>query len=521
MDWLTDSAKDMLKKKYLFGQTLEQRFHEIATCGAKWGVDYNKSMEILTKGWFSCSTPMLTSMGRPATGMSVSCMGGYTGDSLLDIYRSRLEVAMLTKNSFGTSSYLGDIRPRGSLINNLFPSSGVLPVIRGFADDMEYVAQSASRRGSFAGTIPISHGDFYEVCNEVYTNHKKYNIGFSIDDDFIEKLKNNVGDARTRWSHLLRLRYVHGKGYIFKVDAANRHLPQVYKDEGLKCYASNLCQEILLPQNEELTYSCVLGSMVLMKYDEWKDTHAVETATRLLNANALEFISQAEGKEGFDKIVRFTKKFRAVGLGVMGLHSYLQSKGIVFGSYEAMMLNRDIMKNIWEKSDIGLGNASRIAIAPTKSTSEIMGGYSEGIDLMFSNAFVKTLAHGDVVQVNPVLEKLMKDKGIYSEDLCFQIARKKGSIQSFDCFTDHEKKVFKTACEVNQMDVLKMAEIRTPYIDQMQSLNLCFTQSTSYEDICKVHEYFLNSDRLFSLYYQRTIPFDGTPPDIDICEACQ
>ena len=548
--WVNAASQEMLEKSYIddIEGGLRDQFKRMCKTAArhapKDGTDWEqKFFDMMWKGWYSNSTPCLSNLGNPIKGMPVSCSSTYMADDLGSIYSTKLEIAMLTKKGFGTAVHLDSVRPRGSLIQDRFPAAGVMPIIDGLAGDMKYVSQG-NRRGSIASHLSVEHGDFKEVCKALKERPKGLNIGWNISEKFIEKLGSGDRKSKERYEMLMENRYVNGKGYLTFIDKCNRYLPDPYKAQGLTFKGSNLCQEVLLPTDDDHTLSCILGSLNVARYDEWKDTDLVKTAITYLDCVASEFLFLARGVVGFDKIINFTEKFRALGLGQMGLHTYLQDKSIVWGSYECMMVNNQIAKQINEQSKAathylanvlgepsgcvshGVRNASRLAIAPTKSSSNIMGGVSQGIEPYFSAAFVEVLSTGNVLRENPAFVRLLNEKGLYSKELMSDLAvNYNGSVQHLDFLTQHERDVFRGVFEINQMDVIKMAASRQRNLDQMQSINLTFGAHATPEEISAVHkEAFLNPDVL-SLYYMRRVTEDkmGTHSQVVIedCLACE
>src|SRR5690606_19841911 len=280
---------------------------------------YEQFFNLLWNGWLSPSTPILANMGTDR-GLPISCSGGYINDSIDGFYTSRRETSILTKHGFGTSGYLGDIRNRGSVISIGGVASGVLPVFKGFVRDMQEVSQGATRRGAWAGYLPIDHGDFDELCDLLHTSDDDLNIGWIVTDASILRLNAGDKEALRRYQKALKVKMITGKGYFFFVDKANRHRTECYKELDLNIKASNLCTEIMLHSSEDYTFTCVLSSMNLATYDEWNLTDAVFWATLFLDCVAEEFIWKAKDIPGLEKAVEFTKKGRALGLGVCGLH---------------------------------------------------------------------------------------------------------------------------------------------------------------------------------------------------------
>lgn len=352
--WSTGGYQ-LFKEKYQYqAANPREQYERIARTMAahtpdpqKW---FGKFFDVMWKGWLSPSTPILANAGT-TRGLPVSCAGSYFPDSIDGIYKAKHETAMLTKFGFGTAGYLGDVRPRGSKISVGGKSLGILPIIQGVQHDMEYVAQGTARRGSWAGYVPVDHGDFDEVCSYLEQHPDGNNIGWVWKDSDTEKMNAGDVEAIRRYQKMLKTKMVTGKGYMSFIDKQNRARPQWYKDHNLDIKAPQLCNEVMLHSSEDYTYTCVLASMNLLFWDDWKDTDAVFTATVFLDAVAQEFIERAKNISGLEKAVAFTKKSRALGLGACGLHSLYQSKMLPFGSLEAYFLNNEIFSHIREEAE--------------------------------------------------------------------------------------------------------------------------------------------------------------------------
>ena len=540
LHWSTGSWQ-LFKNKYLYqASNPKEQYQRIASTLAAHTPDpqewKDKFFDIMWKGWLSPSTPILANTGTNR-GLPVSCAGSYIPDSIDGIYKAKHETAMLTKMGFGTAGYLGDVRPRGTPISVGGTSTGVMQVIEGFQSDMEYVAQGTARRGSWAGYLPIDHGDFNEVCTFLEQHPDGNNIGWNVTEEFIERLKAGDEDAVARYGKALKTKMVTGKGYFFFPDKAAAKRPQWYVDQGLDVKAPQLCNEIMLHSSKDFTYTCVLASMNVELFDDWKDTDAVFVSTVFLDCVCQEFIERAKNIPGLEKAVAFTKNSRALGLGQCGLHSYFQKNMIAFESFDAHMLNNRISKYIqdeaikasewlasvwgepkWMKG-YGRANTHLIAIAPTKSTALIMGGVSEGINPDTAMVYTQKSAGGEVDRVNPYLLKLMKEKGVFSKVNVESIRDKMGSVQHVDWLTDEEKLVFRTAFEINQHTILRMAAGRGKFVDQWMSLNLFFAAGEDEAYINAVHkEAFLNPD-ILGLYYVYSMA--GIQASRDECLACQ
>lgn len=539
--FMSTGGWQMFKEKYLYqAEHPREQYERIAKTLACHTPDPNvwkdKFFQLLWKGWLSPSTPVLANTGTQR-GLPVSCAGTYIEDNLGSIYDAKHEVAMLTKYGFGTASYLGDIRGRGSNISVGGKSSGLLPIITGFQSDMEYVSQGTARRGSWAGYIPIDHADFHEVCTYLEQNPDGNNIGWNVSNDFINRLNNGDKEAIERYGKALKTKMISGKGYFWFNDKANARSPKWYKDQGLDIKSSQLCSEISLHSSRDYTYTCVLSSMNLAKYDEWKSTDAVYVATVFLDCVAQEFIERAKNIKGLEKAIAFTRKSRALGLGVCGFHTYLQQNMIPFDSMEAMFFNEEVFSlldreskkasawiaSVWGEPEwmkgYGYANTHRLAVAPTKSTALIMGGVSEGINPDTAFVYTQRTPAGEIDRVNPVLLQLMKDKGVYSNKHVEEVRGAMGSVQDVDWLTDDEKRVFKTAFEINQKVVLDLASQRGDYIDQWQSLNLFFAAGEDESYINEVHKQAFLDPNILGLYYVYSKA--GVQASKDECLACQ
>lgn len=550
-EWFTTAGYQLFKDRYLWAATPRAQYEHIASTLAAHTDDYEKwktrFFELLWKGWLSPSTPVLANTGT-TRGLPVSCSGGYVTDSIDGFYSHRREVALLTKHGFGTSGYLGDIRPRGAPISSGGKASGIMPVLKGLVQDCRDVSQGGVRRGSYAGYLGIDHADFDEIINFLEKEPDDLNLGWNVTDEFNAKLQAGDAEARRRFGKSLKAKLVTGKGYYWFIDKANRKLPKYYP---IKSVASNLCSEILLPSDADHTYTCVLSSMNVAKYDEWKDTDAVFTATVFLDCVASEFIARARGIKGLESAVRFTEKARALGLGVAGFHTYLQSKGIALDSLDAVYFNQELFEKLNKESfdasrwmarewgaapwwndymapymdenghhrGVAVRNCSRLAVAPTKSTALIMGGISEGINPDPAMTYTQSTAGGEVDRMNPILLEIMKERGVYNKDVVKSITDKFGSVQHVGWLSDEEKRVFKTAFEYDQKVLVRLAAQRGKYLDQWQSVNLFFSAEEDPKVISDVHkEAFLNEE-IIGLYYVYSKA--GVGGSKDECAVCQ
>lgn len=552
-DWWSTPAWQLFKSKYLYdAKTPKEQYTRIAVTLAKhiegyypewwvkeFGEDYlwvDAFFDQMWNGNLSGSTPVIANTGTDR-GMSVSCSGNVVANSVYGIYSAKQEVAVLTKEGFGTASYVGNIIPRGMKSDRGVVSNGVVPWIQGFVKDMVDVSQGSARRGAWAAYIEVEHGDFHELCHYLKEAPDGLNIGWIISEEFIQRLEAGDEEADERFKTMMVTKMVTGKGYFFFTDKVNNRRPEMYKYHGLKVLAAQLCNEIHLHSSEDLTYTCVLSSMNAARFDFWEHTKAVFIATVFLDCVAAEFIEKAEGVPGMEKAVAFTKKGRALGLGVCGFHTYLQIKRWSFDSNEAYAFNNRLFKHIHDQSleasqwlasvfgesewcvGYGVRNTHRTAVAPTKSSAFLMAGISEGINPDPAMTFLQLTPAGEVDRANPVLLELMKERGVYDKKHMQELTDAQGSVQGVDWLTQHEKDVFKTAFEIDMGVVLKLAAARQRYLCQGQSLNLFFAAEEDEEYIAAVHAEAFRNPLILGLYYNYSKA--GVTASKGECEACQ
>lgn len=363
--WLTDNSRLFLSRGYLSeGQEPEERLREISDgaeriLGIKGFSD--KFYGYLSKGYYSLSTPVWTNFSN-SRGLPISCFGSHLSDNMGNILHTAGEVGMMSKYGGGTSGYFGDLRERGAEITNNGTSSGAVHFMKLFEQVTDTVSQGSQRRGRFSPYLPIDHPDieeFLEIGKEG-NDIQNLNHAVTVTDSWMIQMIGGDRDKRAIWAKVLQSRVEMGYPYIFFTDTVNNNKPRWYKDTPIN--HSNLCSEIALPNNERWSFVCNLSSMNALHFDEWKDTDAVETMTFFLDAVMSEFIEKleklrdtdnSEQREAFrfmERAYNFAKENRALGIGVLGWHSLLQSKMIPFESVEASLLNEQIFKTIQERS---------------------------------------------------------------------------------------------------------------------------------------------------------------------------
>lgn len=542
--WLNEDSRLFLERGYLQpGQTPEQRIRQIAEAAeAILRIDgfANKFEDYMSKGWYSLSSPIWANFGIQR-GLPISCFGSYISDKLECILEKTAEAGMMTKMGGGTSAYFGALRHRGAEISSGGKSSGPVHFMEMFETVTNVVSQSNVRRGSFAAYLPIEHPDVQEFL-QIRTEGnpiQNLSIGVTVSDSWMKSMIEGDAEKRKLWGKIIQKRFESGYPYIVFSDNVNNHAPQVYKDKGKKIYASNLCSEIALSVSEDESFVCNLSSMNLLHYDEWKDTDAPEVLTYFLDAVMTEFIRKVSGLPFMQAPYKFAVTQRALGIGVLGWHSYLQSKMIPFESFEAKLLNVQIHKLLRDKTQAasrkmameygepellkgyGLRNVTTLAIAPTTSSSFILGQVSPSIEPLNSNYFVKDLSKGKFTYRNPYLQTVLEKHGQDTRETWNSILIKGGSVQHLSFLSDLEKEVFKTFGEISQKEIVIQAAARQKYIDQSQSINMMVHPKTSPKDVNQLL-IFAWEQGVKSLYYQRgTNPAQELGRNLLQCASCE
>jgi ribonucleoside-diphosphate reductase alpha chain len=542
--WLTPESETFLQRDYLLaGQTLDERVDIIcAEAERRLGIkDFAKKFkENIQKGWYSLSTPVWTNYATNR-GLPISCFGSFVDDNMESILHNIAEVGMMTKMGGGTSAYFGKLRPRGSEIKDNGQSAGSVHQMQLFDKLITVVSQGKTRRGNFAAYLDIDHEDIMEflTIRGEGSPIQDLSFGVCVPSQWLKEMKEGDAQKRKVWAKVLQIRAEFGYPYIQFTDNANNNTVDVYKDKNKKIYASNLCSEIMLPSNEEESFVCCLSSMNLLHFDEWYETDAVKMMVYFLDTVMEEFIEKASKIKFMERAVTFAKNHRALGLGRLGWHSYLQSKMIPFESLEAKLYNVKIAKFIKEQSyeasaelaqmfgepemlkGYGRRNTTLNADAPTKSSAFILGQVSESNEPAKANYYIKDLAKIKFTVKNPYLEALLIEKDKNTQDVWNSILMNAGSVQYLDFLSDHEKLVFKTFAEISQREVIIQASQRQKYIDQGQSLNLMVHPSIPTKD---VNSLMLEAEELGikALYYQYSVnAAQAFTRDILNCASCE
>jgi ribonucleoside-diphosphate reductase alpha chain len=528
-----------------------------------------KFFDYIWKGWLNLATPVLSNTGTDR-GLPISCFGIDVADSIYDIGKKNLELMLLAKHGGGVGIGINQIRPAGAPITGNGTSDGVVPFTKIYDSTILATNQGSVRRGAASVNLNIEHGDFEEWLEirepKGDVNRQSLNLHQCavVGNKFMRKLQDGDETARRKWGKLLQKRKATGEPYIMFKGNVNNANPEMYKKNGLKVFMTNICSEITLHTDENHSFVCCLSSVNLAKYNEWKDTDLIYTATWFLDGVLSEFIQKAKNMRGFENSVASAEKGRALGLGVLGWHTYLQQQGIPFEGMEAQFETRKIFSQIkieserasrdmasemgeplWCKES-GMRNTHLRAIAPTVSNSKLSGNVSAGIEPWAANIFTEQTAKGTFIRKNQELEKVLRKAGINNKDTWDKIMEDGGSVQDLkeldnwvylggkmlqlsDVSEEDKSKtypvkdVFRTFKEINQMDLVKQAGVRQQYIDQAVSLNLAFPSIASPKWINQVTMEAWKQG-IKTLYYMRTesvlrgdIATRAVDPD---CVAC-
>lgn len=489
--------------------------------GLTWEQAFNK---LDWDGYLVKSTPVKANAGLPFRGLTVSCCGQELKNSVAAKSFARGELEVLIKNSHGCSMTISDWLAEGTVYDkDGNRSEGIVPVLDEMQGSTESINQGV-RRGQTLFGIDALHGDFWAVSEKLYAESDILNIAWILTDKFIELLEQGDLETIKRWNKIVYIRMAKGKGYFTKIDTMNRNKAQIFKDLGLDVKGSNLCNEVNLPANEEYSFTCVILNVNLTLYRSFPE-HLFHVIHVMQDCNVSGYIDEIKKKTGYNalflsKVLKFTEDFRAVGTGVCGFHSLLMQENIVYGSLESFYLNQQVFKRMrndleeassWlaevmgePKAMRGTGkrNATLMMMPPTKASTELARNTpSESINPTTALIKVKETVGGDIFRIEPVLLKLLKDKGIYNTEVVNDIAQHKGSIQHRPEFTDEEKAVLRIAFEVPMESHLDLCSQRQKHIDQQQSINLYLASHDSEEYIAEIHKKALLDEGINGLYY--------------------
>lgn len=543
-EWANEDSRLFLSRGYVDGNmTVEERVREIAKTAERI-LDRDgfadKFYDYMSKGYYSLSSPVWSNFGT-RKGLPISCNNVYIEDSIESILVKHAEIGMQTKHGAGTSAYLGALRPRGTEIKSGGKADGPVHYANLLETAVDVISQGNVRRGSCAVYLDIEHPDIYEFLDarEIGSSVQNLSLGICITDAWMNAMIDGDTEKRTLWARVLRKRKESGYPYLFFTDTVNNNAPQAYKDKKRKIYSSNLCSEIALASSADESFVCNLASMNCVTFEEWMHTDAVETMIFFLDAVMEEYIEKIKDMKFMEPAYNFAIRWRALGLGQLGWHSYLQSKMIPFESFDAHMMAIKMSKFIDDRSlaatkelaieygepegllGYGIRNVTRCAIAPTTSSSFILGQVSPSIEPLASNYFTKDLAKGKFTYKNPYLVTILEAYEKNTTEVWISILQRGGSVQHLDFLTQLERDVFKTFSEIAPMSIIQQAAGRQKYIDQAQSLNLLIAPDASIKD---VNTLIIEGWRLGikTFYYQRsTNPAQQLVRDILNCAVCE
>jgi ribonucleoside-diphosphate reductase alpha chain len=550
-EFLTEAGYKTLSGGYMLpGETPKGLWTRVARAAAKTLKKpelESKFFHLFWNNYMGLATPIASNLGTDR-GLPISCFGVHPKDSTLSLMEKATELAIMEKMGGGVGVYMGDIRPAGAKIGTSgATSAGIIP----FAKIYDSVASGISqgvRRGAAAVYLPVDHQDFKSFLRmrrpEGDPGRQCLNLhhGVCITDEFMNRVDSGDLEAQELLRDIYKSRLETGEPYIMFVDTVQRADPEAYKKLGLKTVSSQICSEITLFSDWLHSFVCCVSSMNLTKWEEWKNTDAVYYAIWFLDAVLQEFVEKARAIVGMEAAVRFAEKSRALGLGVLGWHTLLQSEGTAFDSFRATVLNKAIFNHIkkeavrasqdlakeygepeWMKGT-GLRNSHLLAVAPTASNSIISGDVSPGIEPINANIFAHKTAKATFIKQNPLLKQLLAGKGKDDDSTWTTILKDEGSVRSLPFLSIDEKNVFKTATEIDQRILVQQAADRQAYVCQAQSLNLFFAADVDPQYFHDTHHLAWKSG-VKTLYYVRSssvLKADlASRNKDDDCVACQ
>ena len=533
-EWMSEISLATISKGYLLpGETPKKAYRRVAdTVAMRLGKPElsSKFQRYMWKGWLNLASPVLSNTGTDR-GLPISCFGIDTPDSIRGIGLTNAELMKLTSVGGGVGIGISRIRGRGSQIgkDNLGQSEGVVPWAKIYDSTIIATNQGAVRRGAASVNLDINHVDIKEFLQirrpKGDPNRQCLNLhqAVVVDDDFMRRLERRDPEAMEIWVEILKSRVETGEPYLMFKDNVNRANPLAYTKNNLEVTMTNICSEITLHTDEEHSFICCLSSVNLAKYDEWKNTDLIETCIYFLDGVLEEFLYKTNGRESMIRTHRSAKKGRALGLGVLGWHTFLQQKGLPFNSMASTAWTNQIFSQIKTEAEAasrklaeeygepewcrgtGMRNTHLLAIAPTVSNSTISGGVSAGIEPLPANIYTFNSNKGTFIRKNPVLENYLEEKGHNTEEVWKQILKDRGSIANLpeDIMPIEDKEIFLTFSEINQLGLVEQAGVRQKYIDQAMSLNLAFDPTDSPKFINLVHQTAWKLG-IKTLYYLRT-----------------
>jgi ribonucleoside-diphosphate reductase alpha chain len=555
--WMNEISLSMISKGYLLpDEDVFDAFKRVSKAAARRLKRKDLQpffYEAMVKNWLCLASPVLSNLGTER-GMPISCFGIDTDDSIEGIALANSELMRLSSQGGGVGIGVSRIRGRGKSISGNGVSEGVVPWIKIYDSTILATNQGSVRRGAASVNLNINHPDIEEFLmirrpkGDVNRQCLNMHQCVVIDDEFMNKVEERNPKALKLWGEILKTRLETGEPYIMFEDNVNNANPEAYKKNNLHVSMTNICSEISLYTDELHSFICCLSSLNLARWDEWKE-HTFENGMTLpeltcwfLEGVLQEFIDRSKNIRFMENTYRSASKGRAIGIGVLGWHTFLQEKGIPFAGLQANSYTR-VMFDFIEKEALkasraqaelygepewckgtGLRHTHHLAIAPTVSNAHISGGVSPSIEPIPANVFNLKTAKGTFIKRNPTLEKLLEKKGYNIDSVWDQIAKDKGSVVNLPDYilTDEEKEIFLTFKEINPYEIVRQNGIRQKYVDQAISLNLTFDPSDSPKYISDVHK-LAWKEGIKTLYYMRSesiLRGDAIQRD-DNCVACE
>ena len=531
-EWMDEISLATISKGYLLpGETVRSAYRRVSNAAAirlKKPELASKFFKYIWNGWIGLASPVISNMGTDR-GLPISCYGIDTPDSIRGIGLTNAELMRLTSKGGGVGISVSRIRHRGTEIAGNGKSEGVVPWCKIFDSSIIATNQGNVRRGAASVNLDIEHPDIDEFLEirrpKGDPNRQCLNLHqcVVVGDNFMRKLEARDSESMNRWAKILKARMETGEPYIMYKDNVNKNNPIAYRMNNLEVTMTNICSEITLFTDEEHSFICCLSSLNLAKWDEFKDTDCIQTAIWFLDGVMEEFIDKSNGKESLKRTHNHARKGRALGLGIMGWHTFLQQRNLPFASIASTVHTRNIFNKIRGEAEAasmdlaeeygepiwcrgtGMRNTHLLAIAPTVSNSVICGGISAGIEPLPANVYTFNGAKGTFIRKNKSLETLLESKGENKPKWWKQMLEESGSVMGLPdtVLTTEEKEVYLTFSETNQLELVKQAAERQKYIDQTQSLNLSFDPNDSPKWINQVH---MEGWKLGikTLYYLRT-----------------
>ena len=537
-EWMDDIAVSMISKGYLLSdENVFEGFKRVSKSAARRlrRKDLQPFFyEAMVKNWLCLASPVLSNMGTER-GLPISCYGIDVDDSVEGIASANSELMRLSSQGGGVGMSLSRIRGRGARIKDNGVSEGIIPWAKIYDSTILATNQGSVRRGAASFNLDINHPDIEEFLmmrrpkGDVNRQCLNTHHCVVVDDTFMQKVEDRDPHSLKIWGEILRTRLETGEPYIMFKDNVNKTNPEGYKKLNLEVTMTNICSEIVLYTDPLHSFICCLSSLNLARFDEWKDYRfengmsVPELTTWFLEGVLQEFIDRAKNIRFMENTVRSAMKGRAIGIGALGWHTFLQAKGVPFVGIQANAYTREIFSFIDSESlkaskdmaveygepewckGTGVRHSHRMAIAPTVSNAHISGGVSPSIEPLPANIYNLKTAKGVFIKKNPILEQLLESKGFNIPSVWDQIAKDQGSVYGVQdhILSNEEKEVFRTFKEINQLEIVRQAGIRQQYVDQTVSLNLCFDPNDTPRWMSEVHKE-AHKVGIKTLYYLRT-----------------